>query len=229
MTDDTTATPWSPQWIRAARFPQRLRGFDEAEVLAFLESAAAQMQRQRDVEASLRAEIARLESVVANEDVQERAVALFSQAQNVADQLIAEAVQHAQDMMSAARTQEREILGRASGAAESAMAAGPRPSGAAGDPGAEVGYVNTYAKIVAVQLRSVLDALSEQVDRLSEVPDRPAALDGWGHPSAALESGGRPQNGLTAMTALESDNAPDDGEPLIWASMMPPVQREPGW
>lgn len=228
MTDDTTAAPWSPQWIRATRFPQRLRGYDEAEVNAFLESAAAQVQRHRDVEASLRAEIARLEGVVANDDVQERAVALFSQAQNVADQLIAEAVQHAQDMMSAARSQEREILGRATGVAESARAAGPRPSAPTGDGGADVSYVNTYAKIVAVQLRSVLDALSEQVDRLTEMPEQPVALDGWGH--SAIESGPRGQGGMPGLSPLESDHTSDDGEALIWASMMPPpAQREPGW
>lgn len=226
MTDDTTAAPWSPQWIRATRFPQRLRGFDEAEVLSFLEGAAAQIQKHRDAEASLRAEIARLEAVAAGEDVQERAVALFSQAQAVADQLIAEAVQHAQDMMSAARSQEREILGRASETAESAV--GPRPSGPADDSDADVGYVHTYAKIAAVQLRSVLDALSEQVDRLSQVPDRPTGIhSGWGQPTAAIGPGDR---GSSGMTVLESDTAPEDGEALIWASMMPPpAQREPGW
>lgn len=232
MTDDTTATTWSPQRIREAQFTQRRRGYDQDEVDAFLDRIAAQILRYRDTEASLRAEIARhqgveaslraeierLQAQASNEDVQERAVDLFSQAQLVADQLIADAVQHAQDMMSAARSQEREILARASGATGSAPTAGGRAP--LGDAGAEIGHVHTYAKIVAVQLRSVLDALSQEVDKLSAIPDRPAGvvIDGWG--------GGT----VTRLSALDADHVPDDDEPLIWASMMPPpAPRAPGW
>jgi cell division initiation protein len=43
-------------------------------------------------------------------------------------------------------------------------------------PVAEVEYVRTFARVAQVQLRSILDALAEQVDKLGEVsPSQPEA------------------------------------------------------
>jgi hypothetical protein len=60
----------------------------------------------------------------------------------------------------------------------SALAVGdavPQIDDAAGRPGGstarEVEYVRTFAKVAQVQLRSVLEALTEQVDKLSAVQD----------------------------------------------------------
>ena len=47
------------------------------------------------------------------------------------------------------------------------------------DPIQEIEYVRTYTKVAQVQLRAVIDALAEQVDRLGDLPvartDRPDA------------------------------------------------------
>ena len=45
------------------------------------------------------------------------------------------------------------------------------------DADSDLAYVQTYAKVAAVQLRSIVDALTEQVDKLSDLP-RP-----YRHPS----------------------------------------------
>jgi cell division initiation protein len=133
----------------------------------------------------LRAENDRLRSEQpAGGEISPQAVALFSQAQQVADQLVEEAVRHARDLMQSARNQQRDILQRAHEAAEAAVhsSGAVLPDGNVGGyttPVAEVEYVRTFARVAQVQLRSVLDALTEQVDKLGEVPrlgpgDRPA-------------------------------------------------------
>ena len=198
----------SPASIRTEVFSHRMRGLDEDEVREYLEQLADQVEAADAERAALRAEVDRLRSEnnrlreqaenAANE-ISPQAVALFSQAQQVADQLVEEAVVHARDLMQSARNQQRDILQRAHDAAEEvARRAGayqapapetpapqtPAPQGAATQPGyttpvPEVEYVRTFARVAQVQLRSVLDALAEQVDRLGQVPqlDRGAALE----------------------------------------------------
>jgi cell division septum initiation protein DivIVA len=102
-------------------------------------------------------------------------VILFSQAQQVADQLVEEAVRHARDLMTSARNQQREILHQAHEAAEKAVqvSGAVRADGTVAGyttPVQEVEYVRTFARVAQVQLRSVLEALTEQVEKLGEVP-----------------------------------------------------------
>jgi cell division septum initiation protein DivIVA len=163
--------------IRSANFSQRRRGFDEAE------SECADLRAETD---RLRAEVDRWRTELVQREenppeINERAVALFSQAQQVADKLVEEAVQHARDLMSAARAQEREIVQRAHETA-AREAGGRSPGGAAdrraghggggsGPDASDIEYVRTFARVAQVQFRSVLEALSEQVDRLGQLPD----------------------------------------------------------
>jgi DivIVA domain-containing protein len=175
----------APSSIRNESFSYRRRGLDEDEVREYLSLLADQVQAADRERADLRAEIDRLraeigrlhaESDDASDEISPQAVALFSQAQQVADQLVEEAVRHARDLMTSARNQQRDILQRAHEAAEEAVRKTgatqvAAPSAGYSKPVPEIEYVRTFARVAQVQLRSVLDALAEQVDRLGEVPE----------------------------------------------------------
>lgn len=190
--------------IRSEVFSHRMRGLDEEEVRDYLELLADQVQAADSERAEIRAENDRLRTQLerlrseeaaaaeSEDEINPHAVAVFSQAQLVADQLVEEAVRHARELMSQARAQQREILQRAHDAAESsrreaesrlhaesaAVSSGrrsaltdepSRPNIVPMTPVPEVEYVKTFARVAQVQLRSVLDALAEQLDKLGEV------------------------------------------------------------
>lgn len=182
----------SPAAIRSEAFSHRVRGLDESEVREYLDLLADQVQAGDIERAEIRAENERMRAELdrlrasrpepAGDEISPQAVLLFSQAQQVADQLVEEAVVHARDLMTSARNQQREILEQAHKAAEAAVreSAGARGrdmvTSAASAPSAyskpvpEIEYVRTFAQVAQVQLRSVLEALAEQVDKLGEVP-----------------------------------------------------------
>lgn len=199
--EETTTFPYyrSPSSIRDEAFSHRMRGVDESEVREFLALLADQVEACDVERAELRAENERLNREVdslraqqpVDGEINPQAVLLFSQAQQVADQLVEEAVIHARDLMSSARHQQREILEQAHKAAESAAAEVARSTGhglvaSAATPPAgstssaqDIEYVRTFARVAQVQLRSVLDALAEQVDRLGQVPDLEGESRSW--------------------------------------------------
>lgn len=178
MTQDQKIFPYrSPESIRDQQFTHRMRGLDEAEVYEYLDLLADQVRASERERSELRAEIQRREETP---DINPQAVILFSQAQQVADQLVEEAVRHARDLMISARNQQREILQRAHEAAESAVreSAATRADGTVTGyttPVPEIEYVRTFTRVAQIQLRSVLDALSEQVDKLEDMPKLAAA------------------------------------------------------
>ncbi len=196
----------SPSAIRNEAFTHRMRGLDEAEVREYLDLLADQIQAGDRERAEIRAENDRLRSEnqrlrasgheqLSDDEISPQAVALFSQAQQVADQLVEEAVRHARDLMTSARNQQREILLEAHRAAEAAArgaevavrdagSAIAAPSGYT-KPVPEVEYVRTFAKVAQVQLRSVLDALTEQVEKLGDVPH----LESDDQPSRGRDTG----------------------------------------
>lgn len=181
----------TPSDIRGEVFSHRMRGLDEEEVREYLDLLADQVQAA-DLERQemlvdnqrLRSEVERLRGAQPAEgEISPQAVMLFSQAQEIADQLVEEAVVHARDLMTSARNQQREILEEAHRAAEAAARQVAEANGqevvsaAAGSaamdystPVPEIEYVRTFARVAQVQLRSVLDALTEQVEKLGEVP-----------------------------------------------------------
>lgn len=178
MTQDQKIFPYrSPESIRDQQFTHRMRGLDEAEVYEYLDLLADQVRASERERAELRAELERREETP---DINPQAVILFSQAQQVADQLVEEAVRHARDLMISARNQQREIMQRAHEAAESAVreSAATRADGTVTGyttPVPEIEYVRTFARVAQIQLRSVLDALTEQVDKLGDMPKLAAA------------------------------------------------------
>jgi DivIVA domain-containing protein len=177
----------SPASIREVTFSHRMRGLDEDEVYAFLDLLADQVESADTERAALQADNERLRAAQsqdppaqnppaqdAPEDGNPQAVALLSQAQEVADRLVEEAVQHARNLIGSACAQQREILQTAHEAAEAALreSTATRADGSAtGHTKAvpEVEYARTLARVAQVQLRSVVNALNE-VERLGESP-----------------------------------------------------------
>jgi DivIVA domain-containing protein len=167
-------------------------GYDRAEVDAFLHDLSevvsdirTAMDSGRQELTNLRAENARLRAA-AGADIEQEiaagAVGLLSQAQLIADRAVADAEQYARDLVVAARDEYREVLERAERTAGHVVAG---LATAEGPTLPEIEYVRTYAKVAQIQLRSVLDALTEQVDRLGTVrqPDEEVAEPSIAQPS----------------------------------------------
>jgi DivIVA domain-containing protein len=185
---DLSSPSISADAVRAARFSSKRHGVDEKEVRTFLDEVANDIQAADAERASLRAElheiraeVERIRGTVTAEESQSRmeisvhAVGLLSQAQQTADSCVAEAEQYARDLISTARNQYQEILQKAQQAAAQSMREVSAVT-AAGSPDEpvvslpEIEYVRTFARVAQVQLRSVLDALTHEVDKLGQLP-----------------------------------------------------------
>lgn len=129
---------------------------------------------------------------LAYQEVSLRAVELLASAQRAADEAVAEAQSYARDLEETAREQYRHILQRAHDAARAATGepaadeggdavavdAGP-PDAGSGLDGRELQYVRTYARVAHSQLKAVLGALNDELDRLADLADgsAPSAAD----------------------------------------------------
>jgi cell division initiation protein len=199
----------SPDSIRNEAFSHRMRGVDEAEVREYLDMLADQIQAADKERAAVRAENERLRTENARlrrdepqggaQEISADSIALFSHAQQVADQLVEEAVVHARDLMASARLQQREILQQAHDAAATAAHGSTGANAALSSldyttPIPEIEYVRTFTRVAQAQLRSVLEALGHEVDKLDEAannfgdPDelsqaRMLEASGWHHPA----------------------------------------------
>ncbi len=121
----------------------------------------------------------------AYQDVSLRAVELLAKAQRAADEAVAEAQSYARDLEQTAREQYRHILQRAHEAARDASGSdeeglaqdgvGPTEEGAAasGLEAKQLEYVRTYARVAHSQLKAVLGALNDELDRLSDLAEGP--------------------------------------------------------
>jgi DivIVA domain-containing protein len=173
----------SPSSIRNEVFGHRMRGLDEEEVRDYLELLADQVEamdadrarQRREIDElrvqndQLRAENQRLrDAPQPASDLDPQTVALLNQAQQVADQVVEQAVVHARDMLKSARSQQRDILQNAYRAAEQAVRMGGSPRtqvtpARPSNPRAE--DIRTPDRMTQAQLRSVVDALSGKWDR----------------------------------------------------------------
>ncbi|HYY10931.1 MAG TPA: hypothetical protein VE781_08320 [Kineosporiaceae bacterium] len=112
-----------------------------------------------------------------------QAVNVMSQAQQAADQHIAQAEDYARRLVANARLQYEEILHRAHDQAQAAAAEAGRLAeqqhGSHEDPAemqylqSRLAYMRTFAQVTQVQLRSILDALRQELDQLTELPAGP--------------------------------------------------------
>jgi cell division initiation protein len=162
MSTSTHGGRISPSDVRHATFEQAGAGYDPGAVHHFLDAVADQMEADRvQIEAR-------------GASAQDEMVKIISQAQVLAEKFVAEAEQYSKDLVASARTQYSEILRRAEDAASTRMdgsavaTTGSAP--AYTSPIDEIEYVRTYTKVAQVQLRAVIDALAEQVDKLGDVP-----------------------------------------------------------
>jgi cell division septum initiation protein DivIVA len=169
---------------RSVEFTMKTRGgaYDRLEVDRFMgqlsqaiaEVRAATTSTGQEL-AALRAENAKLRGGSGSDfedEITAGAVGLLTQAQLIADKAISDAEQYARDLVLTARNQYREILERAETSASQATGSIPVQQ----QPGPvvpEIEYVRTYARVAQIQLRSVLESLTEQVDRLGSLPQAP--------------------------------------------------------
>ena len=114
-----------------------------------------------------------------------QAVNVMSQAQQAADQHIAQAEDYARRLVANARLQYEEILHRAHDQAQAAAAEAGRVAeeqqqhAPHEDPTemqylqSRLAYMRTFAQVTQVQLRSILDALRTELDQLTELPAAP--------------------------------------------------------
>lgn len=118
----------------------------------------------------------------AYQDVSLRAVELLAKAQRAADEAVAEAQSYARDLEETAREQYRQILQRAQESARvatgtdedhSAEAVAAAESAVAGGTvdARKLEYVRTYARVAHTQLKAVLGALTDELDRLSDLAE----------------------------------------------------------
>ena len=192
----------SPYAIRHKTFPARRKGLDPNEVQEFLNELAEQVEYSDADRAELRAEVERLRN--SSPDSQQRAhitahaVGLLSQAQQIADNLVAEAEQYAKDLVETARGQQRDALQQAHETVETAVKQMP-----VGDaPTADLEYVRTFTRVAHVQLRSVLDALAEQVERLGQFPEGSGEAADGRH--------------LDRPSGSSGSSGPDGGGEVLW-------------
>jgi DivIVA domain-containing protein len=219
--DAHSTTRTSVAEIRAASFSQQRQGYDENEVRNFLNKLASEIESlDNDRSATLsevsamRDEVARLraqsQSQTKDPDIHSeaslQAITVISLAQQVADSTVAEAEAYARDLVVTARNQYQDILQRAELAAAKTLPELPAPGPAnAGTSDhtvqvPEIECVRTCAQVAQAQLRAVLDALANEVDKLGQVPQRP--------PRHEQQPAPQPGPGPKAQPPLEPSWAP---------------------
>lgn len=149
-----------PSDIRNASFEVVGRGYDQQSVHEFLRAVAEQLEADQR------------QPGAASPQAKDEMVKVITQAQILAEKFVAEAEQYSKDLVASARTQYSEILRRAEDSVATREVAPVPAATAAGytDTIQEIEYVRTYTKVAQVQLRAVIDALAEQVDRLGDLP-----------------------------------------------------------
>lgn len=162
MTDSTHQTSSLHQTagsIRNETFQRRiLGGLDADQVYAFLDLLADQVDATERDFSELRTENERLsadlrrvqaqldEHEQAGSRVNEQVVQMFSQAQLVAEEIVADVSRDARERISQARAREHEI------AEEARNSAGQQ--------------VNTYARAAQTEMQSIMESFAAEIDRI---------------------------------------------------------------
>jgi DivIVA domain-containing protein len=194
--------PLSPDRVRTWEFPRTplgRRGYNEDEVRLFLTRLAEDLAAADAEKAALRAEVQRLRNYYRERGVDVdrasgptqddsgptvAAINLMSQAQQAADAQVAQAEEYSRRLVEQARAQYEDILRQAvEQATEAAERAGADYVASSEFEGPErealerrIAWLRTFAEVTQVQLRSVLEALTREVDKLGDLPDTPEAV-----------------------------------------------------
>jgi cell division initiation protein len=188
-------TPDTIRRARFERTGLGRRGYVEEDVERFLVRVADVVDWSNREKGELRAEIDRLRNYFRQHGIDARAsgsprpaaaapdapsvqaVNALSRAQQAADQHIAQAEAYARDLVGTARRQYEAILHEAHDQAQAAATAAADAYLAAdraqdqvsqqADIEARVAYLRTFADVTQVQMRSILEALRSELDRLT--------------------------------------------------------------
>ncbi|MCO5992125.1 DivIVA domain-containing protein [Actinoallomurus rhizosphaericola] len=183
-------TPAELQAVNFQRAPLGRRGFDEDQVKAFLGQVEQELVRVLNEKADLENEVGRLRERLAGggadagtiqpEDAHIQAVRILSNAQQTADQYVADAQRYSREIAEEARRGRDEILAdarsratlvleeahrQASYAAEQvAPSTEPMSGDERRDLEREIAYLRTFSDVYRTHLRSYLEALLRNVE-----------------------------------------------------------------
>ncbi|MEV1239175.1 DivIVA domain-containing protein [Nonomuraea sp. NPDC050022] len=184
--------PLTPDRVRNKDFSRAKlgsRGYNADEVRTFLLRMADDIAASDTEKADLRAEVDRLRnwfkdhghdtSPGASARLNVDAVNLLSRAQQTADAQIAEAEDYSRRLVGQARQQYEQILQEAQQQAEEAAsqavnvyrASGEVQSVEAEELERRIAYLRTFAEVTQVQLRAVLEGLTNEVNKLGTLPE----------------------------------------------------------
>lgn len=191
------ATPLTPERLRTVEFGRAAfgrRGYNESDVHQFLSRLAEDMISSDAEKARLRAEIERLRNYyrASGVDIDARAarpapsahaIAVMSRAQQAADAQIAQAEMYSRELVAQARSRCEEILCEAERrAAEAAERAATMYRERRHDATDEeeylerrVAWLRTFAEVAQIQLKSTLEALGREIDKLAVPPPESVA------------------------------------------------------
>lgn len=182
------------------RTPLGRRGLNEDEVRLFLARVSEDMAASAAEKADLRSEVARLRNYyrdrgtniegdgaarrppapqpVVTDPARQNlaAINLMSRAQQAADAQVAQAEEYCRRLVHQAREYYDQVLREATQQANDAAARLAATYDAAGDSverellEQRIAWLRTFAEVTQVQLRAVLEALTQEVDKLGDLP-----------------------------------------------------------
>lgn len=183
-------TPAELQAVNFQRAPLGRRGFDEDQVRAFLGQVEQELVRVLNEKAGLENEVGRLRERIAGagpdaaaiqpEDAHIQAVRILSNAQQTADQYVADAQRYSREIAEEARRGRDEILADARSRATLVLEEAHRQASYAAEQVApssepmsgderrelerEIAYLRTFSDVYRTHLRSYLEALLRNVE-----------------------------------------------------------------
>ena len=143
----------TPEAIRDVTFQRKMLGLEADKVYGYLDQLADQLQATDQALAEARTENERLKAELdeheqASERVNDQVVQMFSQAQLIAEEMVADVSRDARERIGQAREHERRIV------EEAVTAAGQQ--------------VKSYAQTAQAQMQSIMESFATEVTALGD-------------------------------------------------------------